>query len=448
MKKVFYILAMCALVSCAKTGTVSGGVTGLIEEGQAISFEVNRQNMTKAETLLQNAGHYNFGVWAYKSTTDIFPVMNHYLVGYMDSDAARGYHFGAEQTTIGKSKWAYEKMGYTQYNQINGLDEFYYQNDKDNPEAYPQSLPYMSNQQEQWLKYWDFSSDWVEFFAYAPYIKGANRPVYDREKGTLAFADNSIVAGFDDRSMHEYMYAYLKQFKAEYNTPVTLRFRRMTSKVNIRFYEMLDGYDVQIIDLQGNTEVPGGATAAKGVQATPAVRNGQGTAASPYTYLTSSSFYTKAKALVTFPDQCVTEGTSASMDNLVFAIPADEKIADNKLMATPSPSTYYAIPLGQDNNTGFTFHVSYRLTAKDTGETIIVNNATVHVPAANVQWKPNYHYTYTFRITSASGGNTDGSASQDYNSPEPDYTPALYPIIFDGCTVEEWIREENEYPIG
>lgn len=73
------------------------------------------------------------------------------------------------------------------------------------------------------------------------------------------------------------------------------------------------------------------------------------------------------------------------------------------------------------------------------------------MPKENCEWKPNYSYTYIFKITKNSNGSTDTVAPTD---PDNDTTIdkneiALFPIVFDGCTVEDYETEiENDYTIS
>lgn len=454
MKKYFILAASLAfLASCTSDEIVDNG--GKQEREVPISFQVSQKNMTRADKTLQETGHYNFGVWAYKNT-DANAVMDNYLVGYMDATNKKGYSMtetnqttlgDASSATDGKSMWAYEKMGYDQYS-YTGTDGYYTKSD----------TKYLSNKENQWLKYWDYSSANTEFFAYAPYIKGSLKPTFSNTDKKMTFSDNAIEAGFDDLSLYEYMYAYTNHAKSVYSTDVPLQFNRMNSKINIKFYEDVDGYDVEIVDLKGNT-----SKSVMGVQATPSVRTGAGTSESPYSYAKSTTFWLKGKADVQFPNgtvtipECVVTGTSQDGKNLEFRIPEFPTTATNKNIgttsatATASPSTYYGLPLGTSNATGFNFHVSYKLIAQDTKETIIVNNATVYVPAANVQWLPNTSYTYIFKITKNSSGTTDKNTptDDDYVDPTPNPVKSLYPIVFDGCTVIDWtVKDPTEHPIN
>lgn len=439
MKPLFYIsIAATLLAGCSTDEIVDNG--GKENREVAMSFNVSQKNMTKAS--LESTGHYNFGIWAYKNTDVTNAIMANYLVGYMDGTNKKGYKMdGAVQTTLNDSYWAYEKLGTSQYTlATNEPGDFYYTT-SDNK--------YLSNNADQWLKYWDYSSANTEFFAYAPYVKSATAPVeFNNSTKVMTFPDNTIIAGYDNLSLYEYMYAYTNVSKANYNNDVPLSFKRMTSKVNIKFWEDIDGYTVEIVDLKGNT-----SNSVTGVQATPATAT---TSGSTTTYVRSSDFYVKAKASVNFSSTSASltvTGTTIQTDNLEFMIPefaasAPRTIGTSSTAATPSPTTYYGIPLGTGNNTGFTFHVSYLLTAEDTGEKIYVNNATVHVPASYVQWKSNTHYTYIFKITKSSSGSTDGGATQDYNDPSPSTADALFPIIFDNCVVEDWQTSDSDHEIN
>ena len=132
---------------------------------------------------------------------------------------------------------------------------------------------------------------------------------------------------------------------------------------------------------------------------------------------------------------------------MTFDIPAGQ-LGENRNAAKLSETKYYMIPrgatfepaIGNDDDfkkTGFIFHVSYELIST-TGEKIIVTDAKVFVPADQCNWLSNKSYTYVFKITKNSNGTTD---KKDPN-PEGDLTVdtdnALYPIVFDGCTVEDY----------
>lgn len=422
MKKFVYLAVGVALMaSCSSDFDLSEG-GGNAGGSDVIGFQMRTGNTSRATTGLQSAGHYNFGVFGYKKNDKVNPIMGNYLVGYLD---AKGYQPRTGSTVgdqpgvaDGTSYWMYEKMGYGQFNGT-------YAGETVNP-----NTPYASNNEGQYLRYWDKSADHTCFYAYAPYVNtGATGKTVTYVDGTpkgssddtyvLTIPNGTIKHGFDDPSTYEFMYASAKVLVGDYGHDVSLKFNRLNAKVNIKFWEDIEGYSVRLIDL----------TPAYGVAATPSIKeDGQGS----YGYKLGK-IYTKNGVKIQFNadaefqnlKQYAGETTS---DPLNFKTPTASLIGENRVMATPSPSTYYAIPKGSGANvladgelnysasgsapatelaqTGLTFHVSYELIST-TGEKITVTDATVHVPKDYCNWEANKHYTYIFRITKNSNGSTD-----------------------------------------
>lgn len=462
MKKFFYLAVGVALMaSCSSDFDLSEG-GGNAGGSDVIGFQMRTGNTSRATTGLQNSGHYNFGVFGYKENDKVNPIMADYLVGYFD--AAKGYDPETGSTVgdqpgiaDGKSYWMYEKMGYGQFNGT-------YAGETVNP-----NTPYASNNEGQYLRYWDKSADHTCFYAYAPYVNtGATGKTVTYVDGTpkgsshdtyvLTIPNGTIQHGFDDPSTYEFMYASAKVLVGDYGHDVSLKFNRLNAKVNIKFWEDIEGYSVRLIDL----------TPAYGVAATPSIKeDGQGS----YGYKLGK-IYTKNGVKIKFNadaefqnlKQYAGETTSAPLD---FKTPTASLIGENRVMATPSPSTYYAIPKGSGANvladgelnysasgsapatelaqTGLTFHVSYELIST-TGEKITVTDATVHVPKDYCNWEANKHYTYIFRITKNSNGST-GTTTPKPEDPEVPTVNALYPIVFDNCVVEDWATEDSEWNI-
>ena len=125
---------------------------------------------------------------------------------------------------------------------------------------------------------------------------------------------------------------------------------------------------------------------------------------------------------------------------MVFKTPTAANLSEDRTTAVNghvpneyySATTYYGIP--RDGSCGLTFRVSFQLTST-TGEVIKVSNAGVHVDAASCVWEAGKNYTYVFKITKKATGTTGPT------TPTVDPNPgeqALYPIVFDGITVEDW----------
>ena len=449
MKKVL-ILACAALTACTNDIDLGPNKEQIETLSNAIGFQMAKKNMTttKGTEALNKAGHYNFGVWGYKASTGVGEplIMANYLVGF--GDGSKGYKMDATTQTTwgdpsnskdGQSQWAYEMLGSSEYNHM--TDDGYYKNDQ---------TAYMSNIANQYLRYWDLSAPTTNFYAYAPYVNKnatSTEVTFDNNTKTMTFPDGSIVAGYDKRADNEYMYAATQVKSADYGKDVSLVFKRLNSKINIKFYEDIAGYYVQILNLSD--------TYNKGVYARPAKRTGT---AAPYAYL-PGKLMTKTGVTITFSgtefttpsisDWQTTTTSNQSDKSLTFEAPA-ATIGTTKLEATPSTTTYYAIPknkiasetgAAEDlKDVGFTFHVTYKLIST-TGEEITVKDATVFVPAENCEWQCNKAYTYIFRITKNSNGSTG-----NVTVPDPDGTggvtpgeeAALYPIVFDGCTVTDY----------
>ena len=132
----------------------------------------------------------------------------------------------------------------------------------------------------------------------------------------------------------------------------------------------------------------------------------------------------------------------------------------------------------KSSNCGFTFHVSYRIISETNGEVVTVHNATVHVPykgtldaspkdhvgnvAANTAdavegesgkyyitaWQPNVKYTYTFKITRGSTGTTNPDTPIDPTDPKVDSHTALYPIVFDFATIDDYTTNYSTYEVS
>ena len=408
-----------------------------------IGFQVlGRNSITRAQSL-QDAGHYNFGVFAYKSSDNVNNVMSNYLVGYMDDAKKKGYYMTSQNQTTegdkegvlnGQSRWAYEMLGNKEYD-YRGTEGYYTVDD-----AF-----YMSNVEKQYLKYWDLSAPTTNFYAYAPYINGANTVIYINGTKKMTFPASSIQAGYNDPSKFEFMYAAKEVDKVNYGHDVSLDFKRINAKVQIKFWEDIDGYSVRILDLSSTYN---------GVYAAPSKRTGS---AGSYSYTDGKyvkntgavvDFTTIATPKVSYNDPVAYNKIAEEM--LRFDAPAVEAIGTTRPLASPSPTVYYAIPkssiTGPDYDCGFTFHVTYELIST-TGERITVHDATVHVPSNYCNWISNTSYTYVFRITKNSNGTTDTPTTIDPTSPDVTTEDALYPIVFDNCTVTDYVEDNSDWNI-
>ena len=452
MKKLF-ILAAAALMftACSKDSEVVP--SGEKNDNTAIGFQVLNKNMSRA-TAMESAGHYNFGVFAYKKVDApaVPTIMENYLVGFHGTNV--GYQMTASQTTLDKSLWAYEKLGYDDYTYA-GTEGFY---------TASQAF-YMSNVDHQFLRYWDYSTDWTNFYGYAPYINGAKTVTFDNDNHIMTFADGTIADGVDDPSKFEYLYVAKNVGKGNYGTEVPLEFKHLNSKIRITFWEDIAGYKVKMINLI-ESPVTIGVSAAPAKQESPNYIYGDLAKTAGATFKFDGSTFTDYPTIKYSNYSMTTKyvGKSDKLDAafknneyLSFLVPTADELATNKTDATKNPETnlnysktvYYGIP--KNDNCGLTFHVSFVLTNEATLETITVKNARVYVPGTNCEWEAGKQYTYVFKITKDATGTTDNPNPGDINPGDPNPgTKALYPIIFDGITIEDWVKPatESDHPIN
>lgn len=432
MKKVLFLTAVAvAMTACSNDVDLGSKDANKQNADNAIGFQVLNKNMSRAN--LEDAKHYNFGVFAYKNS-QAANIMDNYLVGYFG--AGYGYKKFDKTTTggmtssdKGPSQWGYEGLGTAQYGATEHTFELNYYK--------PTQTDYMSNLDYQYLRYWDYSSLSSNFYAYAPYIHGTNKVSYDNGTHTMTFPVGAIKDGVDNESLYEYMYAATKVPVGDYNKAVTLQFKRLNAKINIAFYEDVAGYEVILEKLVDGTV---------DISAAPATWNGTN-------HVYSDGLRKTAGASIEFKTPNYTDATVTnnyigsqiynSGEYLKFVLPsAHEAIGTTKGEAlgtkknsSYSQTTYYAIPKENTNECGLTFHVSFTLKST-TGETIKVQDARVYVPHTVCKWEANKAYTYIFKITKDATGTT-GSTTPDPSNPEIG-DGALHPIVFDGITIAEW----------
>lgn len=485
------IVLASVLASCSSDSLVDDSASSKSNQ-TPIAFSVQKQNITRGVNL-ETTNHYNFGVWAWKiggkNSLNDAEVMNNYLVGYSDGssvgyDKTNATTWADNAGTQGDhtSAWFYENLGTAEYTTPGT--------------GFISDNAYLSNNANQYLRYWDLAYANTNFYCYAPYVKedasdATKKVTFAHVKdgtSTMTFAANTIRDGYDnpvntaydsfDRSLSEFMYAGVKAVNADLKD-VIVPFKHMGAQLNIQFYEDIPGYKVEIIDLgadHGAMKTGLTEDMAKGIQLTPAVAPAPGDA------YTLGEYYTTSGATVTFNDADVSsEGATYTADYtgstkvstpLMFAVPNSgltnytgldsnthkvikEKVTTGTQEYSTSPTVYYTVAQPKEDaseftKSGFTIHVTYRIIAEDNKEVITVHNATVFIPYKDSSdklitiWEPNTRYTYTFKITRDTTGTSNPEGEIDPTDPTPSTTKALYPIVFDGATIEDYTVVENE----
>ena len=311
----------------------------------------------------------------------------------------------------------------------------------------------------QTIKYWDYNYDQYDFIAYST----SDATITTTGSAAAAIADGKVVVtpitpatatssayqfgGSTDALAKCYIADMVTVYKdgtdgRKYGEEVQLTFRNLASKVRMAIYETVPGYSIK--DVKFYTDAT--TTLATGASTTDATLFTTGTA-------TKDNFYTGGVYTVKFPTigkdnvdksdynkahvsfSANTKETTMPLGslNLVGRDKSEEDATNyiGRTSATASfagTSPYYKTVLPNEEGTVLELRVDYTLLAIDGGgEEIKVHGATAFVPAIYAAWKPNYAYTYIFKISD----NTNGWTSTVESDPT-----GLYPITFDAVVVD------------
>lgn len=308
----------------------------------------------------------------------------------------------------------------------------------------------------QTIKYWDYSAKAYTFYAATAKPAevaagtvtinkiiadaGANGSVYTKgyevtlKNGAtwdeLYFADRKVITkptttatplhGADD----------------VYGGEVNFKFRNALTKVRVAMYETIPGYSVTIDKFyyteDGGTDQ---TTAETGKFKADASNTPLETSATGVTY--KVVYYSKTEANGQLENQPkmlpneTGEGAEKKVLELGDGVNLKQGTILSEIITTPTYDTdggKYTLFMPQaDNDKTLSLKVDYTLTSLDgSNEEIHVKGATAVIPAKYLCWRPNYAYTYLFKISDNTNGSTGGTGD-----------PAgLYPITFDASVVE------------
>ena len=446
MKKyLLFASVLLAFASCANDNYLGTEDEQRFAQGEKpITFGFDVPAATRADntglaaaTALGN----QFIVYGEKSETDgAAPVTNgsttHQLVfpNYQVNYAAST----AYTTTSNTKDWEY--VGYTHSSAYQGNIQT-----KDGS-----ATAANASAEAQTIKYWDFSASNYVYTAvsakqsditsgYVKFVKNTSgTTVYDKgytvtltaeaDPTKLYFSDRQVIdqtgAGADRTAVNKY------------GGNVTLTFRNGVSQIRAAMYETIPGYSVTIdkfyyVDnaspIFANTGT--GAMTSEGTDKFYAnVPNLLTTDAATLTVT-----YIKSGDRQNQPSIAISGATPHNYIALGGADDATTGLkAGAELSTTVTTPTYnetsgaYTPVFPQEtNNKTLKLKLDYTLTSPVTGETIKVKYATAEIPKEYLQWKPNFKYTYIFKISNNTNGVTN-----------PALGPAgLYPITFDAIEV-------------
>lgn len=436
-KKILYLAAAVsvALTSCMNDEFV-GDQKALNAAGERpIEFGFELKNATRAEsdhaTSAANLGN-QFIVWGEKSTgasdTKDAPSAGHivfpnYQVNYTANSAYT--------TTSNTKDWEY--VGYTHSGN------------------YPANITYKASASAavtgstsaQTIKYWDYSAGSYTFTAVsASKLDGSSKTDIENgyvkiqknidddnkasEKGytvTVTAAADLTKLYFSDRTVITQSAGTDRNAPNAYGGNVTLRFRNALSEVRAGIYETISGYDISDIHFYVTSDVEAKVSTEDAFGAICPNIKGSGYAG------TLTVTYSEETATLNQP-LVSASGTVAA--DLILGTNTNTITTSNLLgKSSTSPTwdtsggAFTTVMLQAAHTTNMKVKCDYTLYNPVSHETIEVKGATAEVPYTYLQWKPNYKYTYLFKISNNTNGVTN-----------PSLGPAgLWPITFDAIEI-------------
>ena len=412
MKKSYlYLAAAMALASCANDDYV-GGENLASNDTTPIAFNMNTPATTRADqdgATAANTLGQEFIVWGEKNeetnkATDAANlVFENYRVQYADKTGST-----KNSTVSNTTGWDYVGIA-----------------------PYAANVTPKINAATQTVKYWDFKATNYVFTAVSALktdIEAGNVKITKTEgAASVASSAKGYKIELTNGAKAENVFVADRNEVTTPKTstdvkPVTMRFRNFQTKIRFGFYETVPGYNVQITGVKYNS-------------ATTAVSDKFGVDGDFVKAPTGSD---KVTYTVTYDTNNVpvvtvaTEGTSATAKYAEFGTNVFNKDLGKESTACVydnADNSYTCILPNTSNSTAMTFKVSYKLISEDTKEEIVVEDKQVTVPSQYCQWKPNFAYTYLFKIS-------DSSAD-------------LYPITFDAVVeADEISKQETITEVG
>ena len=417
MKKKNYLLlatAAIALVACTADDDLSAGKSTTAQGDGAIMFNMETPASTRAAATLDHATsasrlNNRFIVWGEKNesgkeqakTKDL--VFENYNVDYTVSTAGT--------TVSNSSDWEY--VGLTPYT--------------------TNVSPNIGTNKTQTIKYWDTSASSYTFTAVSALnddITGGHVKITKTQVGTDDEYDKGYEIEMDKEAHPGNIYVAdrnnIAQTSYQSGKPaaVQMTFRNFQSKIRFGFYETVPGYYVKITGIKymnnsTETESTDKLIVNSSFYTLP---TDAGTIVYKVTYEdgTSTGEPTKNKAKV--EPKTATVNKSLEFGGNIFGENLKTTSIDPTYDKTGTDN-YTAILPNIGNQDNMTFKVSYKLISEDTGEEIAVTDRQVTVPAAYCQWKPNFAYTYLFKVS--------------------DQSAELYPITFDAVVEEDETTQQK-----
>lgn len=300
---------------------------------------------------------------------------------------------------------------------------------------------------KQSIKYWDYSASEYNFAAFSlgeltdetdptdPYknqlatgtIAAGNVKISKIESKATTYTVEGAVGDITKLYISDRITAKPKDANTpdiNYNKPVQFNFRALKTLVRMGIFETVNGYSVKDVKFYKSNNTNDGNPSLYATDKN--IPAGNGTATITFGEDKDKGEYNKA--LVTWTSSA--NNKDITFGNLKLTGAESKEDATKQYLGRTSADA----SLPEDYNTvipsaeigALTLKVDYTLVSTDgSKEEIKVTGATAVVPAEYTKWQPNYSYTYIFKITDKTNGNTGDPTK-----------PGLYPIVFDAVVTE------------
>ena len=409
--------AIFAFASCAESGFIGDQEALESANGNGtISFNSGSKTATRATGADAAALlNYKFIVGGYKGNgTAMTEVFDNYIVNYVPNTAAT--------TESNTANWEYVGVTAAAPSAVTGA---------------------------QTIKYWDHAAAQYDFAAFSVGNKAlvTTTPTSGQVKVTAIAPSASYTTGLNyslTGAKADLAACYISnmttayQATPDYNKEVDLTFRSLAAKVRIALYETVPGYSVKNVQFyqDASTTTIDANISANTSGTLIGTFNTGGTYTVSFPTIGSGN---KTNADYNVAHVALSDATTATKNNEFGALnyvarerlETEENIYLGRTSTAPSfagTGTYYQTVLPNETGAMMELRVNYTLVPIDgADETIVVHGARAFIPAAYAQWKPNYAYTYLFKISDNSNGWTSTVSSD----------PAgLYPITFDAIVAD------------
>ncbi|MBQ0056282.1 MAG: hypothetical protein KBT20_01385 [Bacteroidales bacterium] len=306
-----------------------------------------------------------------------------------------------------------------------------------------------SSEKDQTIKYWDYSAEGYVFSA----VSGTGITATKTTSGTTVYDKGWTVEIPAGGSLSD-LYASDRLPVAK-PTPagtkydqVTLTFRALGTKIRFAMYETVPGYKVHVDKFYYNSSSWANTETNFAINGT--FRKANSTATTPLTvtyYDDASGIENRPK--VTYDDANVDCGVygifGTNIQNAeALGTNSTEATYDQEDKSYTMILPYESSALSTPVDNVLELYVDYTLTSVGgSGEKIEVKHASAKVPTNFNQWKPNFAYTYIFKISDNSNGTTGGTTDPNDPTSDPTDPAGLFPITFDAVVItdEEDVQE-------